>query len=331
MGKLINGLPGVIGVSILATIAVLLSKYISLSATLIAIMLGFLVGNLIQLPQSLKAGVTWSESHALSIAVALLGAQLNVFNMFAISLGTLVFIIAALIVTFSVTFLFAKLLKINSSQACLVASGQGICGTAAIMATQKVIKTSTIEAGLVVALVNFLGFVGVLLTAWLAPSLYSTNDTASGLLIGNTLQSMGHVVAAGFSVNDEVGHLAVLVKMCRILLLIPVLLFLILYTRVSRQKTRENKTVRLSWIQLVPMFIWMFLLLSAMASMQWIPVVLQNGLSTISDVLFLLAMVAIGLAIKIKDIYHQGGRLLLLVILVFSTQLLFSIWFLHYI
>ena len=318
-------------VSVLAAIAVLLSNYVSLSDTLIAIILGFLVGNLVSLPTKLQAGVKWSESQALSIAVALLGVNLNVFTMYEINAMTLLLIITALVLTFFVTFIFAKLLKINPSQACLVASGQGICGSAAVMATQKIIKTSTVEAGLVVALVNFLGFVGVFVTAWLAPSLFTANDTNSGMLIGNTLQSMGHVVAAGFSINDEVGHLAILVKMCRILLLIPVLLILILYTRMYSQSTSENDHVPIHWIKLVPLFIWVFLILSFMASMQWVPVRVQTGLSEISSVLFLLAMVAIGLAIKIKDIYQQGGRLLILVILVFSTQLLFSIWFLNYV
>lgn len=330
MGKLLNGLPGVFVVSILAAIAVLLSKYVSLSATLIAIMLGFLLGNLVRIPAKFKTGVAWSESQALSIAVALLGVELNVFTMLEINFITLLFITVALVLTFSVTFIFAKLLKVNLPQACLVASGQGICGSAAVMATQKIIKTSTIEAGLVVALVNFLGFVGVFLTAWLAPSLFTENHSASGLLIGNTLQSMGHVVAAGFSVSDEVGQLAVLVKMCRILLLIPVLLILILYTRSFSQSNNESKQVPIHWVKLVPLFIWVFLLLSFMSTMQWVPTILQNGLTEISAVLFLLAMVAIGLGIRIKHIYQQGGRLLILGILVFSTQLLFSVWFLKY-
>ncbi|WP_180236483.1 YeiH family protein [Marinicella litoralis] len=323
-----NGVPGVLGVAVLAAIAVILSKYVSLSGTLIAIMLGFALGNIITVPTKLQTGIKWCESQALSIAVALLGVNLNVFTMLEINAMTLLFIISSLALTFSVTFIFAKILNIQPAQACLVASGQGICGSAAVMATQKIIKAPTVEAGLVVAVVNFLGFVGVFLTAWMAPYLFTVNDSGAGLLIGNTLQSMGNVVAAGFSVNDEVGHLAVLVKMCRILLLIPVLLLLILYSKRAGQVNRQAEPVPIHWVKLVPLFIWVFLVLSFMSSMQWIPPVIQTGLSEVSGVLFLLAMVAIGLAIKVKDIYQQGGKLLILGMLVFSFQLLFSVWFL---
>ncbi len=329
MGKLIDGLPGVLVVGVLAFIAVILSKYVSLSATLIAIMLGFLLGQLMVIPEKLQVGIKWSECQALSIAVALLGVNLNVFSVLEINTNILLFIVVALILTFSVTFLWAKLLNIKFSQACLVASGQGVCGTAAVMATQKVIKTSPMEAGLVVALVNFLGFLGVFVSVGLASSFLATNDSDGALLIGNTLQSMGHVVAAGFSINEATGHLAVLVKMCRILLLIPVLLLLIFYTkRISQIEQSEESTIH--WIQLIPSFIWFFLLLIFLSSMQWIPDVVQSVMSEISGLLFLLAMVAIGLGISIKDIYQNGGRLLILGVLVFVSQLLFSVWFLRY-
>ncbi len=323
-----NLIPGVLLTSLLAVLAFVFNKYISLSANLIAILLGFVLGHLLgHGKKQFTAGISWCESKILAIAVALLGAQLNLSALMAIDGMSLTMVISGLLFTFVMTLLMAKILRISYQEACLVASGQGICGSAAVMASQSIIKAPAAQAGLVVALVNFLGFVGVFLTVWLATALFNVDTQASGLLIGNTLQSMGHVVAAGFSLNDEVGQLAVLVKMCRILLLIPVLLLLIVFIGRRAQQDQADGG-QIHWLRLIPVFIWVFLLLSCLVSMGWLPTAWAGTLSTISKWLFLLAMAAIGLNIELKHIYRSGGRILLLALLVFSVQLLFSVWFL---
>lgn len=334
MRSVFNFIPGFLLVSLLAVIAFFLSKYISVSANLIAILLGFLLVNVVQNRFIKSAGklnpsIKWCESKALAIAVALLGAQLNVSALLEIKPIILILLISGLLVTFVVTLVLAKLLKVGQPQAFLIASGQGICGSAAVMASQSVIKAPTAQAGLVVALVNFLGFVGVFAAVGLAKLFFQADDYSSGVMIGNTLQSMGHVVAAGFSINDEVGQSAVLVKMCRILLLIPVLLVLIGLTGKTSQNTNDASSIH--WIRLIPLFIWVFLLLSFMATMQWLPTGLLEILASLGKWLFLLAMVAIGLSIRIRDLYQGGGRLLILGFWVFAVQLCFTVWVLLYI
>jgi uncharacterized integral membrane protein (TIGR00698 family) len=331
MRAIVNLLPGILLVSLLAVVAFIVSKYVSLSANLNAIILGFLVANLVlpkqpQLKQKMQPGCNWCEAKALAIAVALLGAQLNMTALLEVNQASLLLIIFGLLLTFLITMLLAKIMKVSNQQACLLASGQGICGSAAVMATQSVIKAPSAQVGMVVALVNFLGFVGVFITVWLASWFFSGHAEESGILIGNTLQSMGHVVAAGFSLNEDVGHFAVLIKMCRILLLIPVLLIIIFING----KAAQNKggAIQIHWFKLIPYFIWVFLLLSFMTSMEWLPSGLLTVLSDVSKWLFLLAMTAIGLSIEVKYIHQSGSRVLLLGLLVFCSQLVFSVWFL---
>jgi len=326
-----NRFPGILAVGGLATLTVLLGKYISLSSTLIAILLGFVVGNMVRLPQSFKHGIKWVESQGLTVAVALLGIQLNLSLLLQINTITLVAIAVAIVVTFIVTFLLAKWMHISGTDACLVASGQAICGSAAVMATTNVLNASKLSVGLTIAVVNFLGFIGIFIAPWLSQQLFPNDAAASGFLIGNTLQSMGHVVAAGFTVSDEVGQTAVLIKMCRILFLIPTLLVLIFWVGKSKNRpisSGQKKPVvtkKLSWLKLVPLFIWGFLGLVFLSSMGWVSKDLAGVLKQTGDLLFVLAMVAIGLGIRVHEIWQHGSQLLLLACVVFLVQIGFTV------
>lgn len=322
MRALIHFIPGWLMVGCLAWVAWWMATYVAVGVTLLALLLGFVVGNLWSIPQRFSAGIAWAECHALSIAVALMGLQMNAAVMWQINGWVLAFVVLALVMTFAITGWLARLLAIPTPAACLLASGQGICGSAAVMAVQKVLHAPAGQAALTVAVVNFLGFIGVFVLSWLAPFWVGTGAADAGMLLGNTLQSMGHVVAAGFAVNEPAGQAAVLIKMCRILLLVPLLLVLIAVRRRSTagDSDRPEKTHG-SWLALVPWFIWVFLLCSVMASMAWLPDAALEWGGWGSDGLFVLAMVAIGLRVRLRELSTSGGRLLLLGGLVFAIQI----------
>jgi uncharacterized integral membrane protein (TIGR00698 family) len=322
-------IPGILLIVALAILAYFLAKYVSLSLSMIAILLGATVGNLLGQPKATQAGVNWSESQLLAVAVALLGAELNMNVLLELNGVILLVVVVSLLVTFSVTMVFAKWFKVAKTTACLVASGQAICGSAAVMAAQKIVKANPTQVALVVSLVNFLGFLGVFITTWLVTTYFIQDINGAGLMIGNTLQSMGHVVAAGLSVNEDVNHAAVLIKMCRILLLIPMMLVLIYFNN-AKQAVASKNLANINWLQTVPLFIWVFILLSVFSTMNWLPLQLQNHLAQISQVLFVFALVAIGLNLKVKQIWQQGGKLLLLGTSVFAVQLLFTFLVLRY-
>lgn len=334
MRTLIELFPGIVVVVILSALAVLLNQFFGFNTLLIAISLGFVVGNLVSLPTTFKTGIKWTESKSLAVAVALLGVQLNFSLLMQINPITLSLIALSIIVTFVVTLWLAKMFRINRVEACLVASGEAICGSAAVMAAAKVLHAPKVPVGLIIAVVNFLGFLGVFLTPWLIQQFFHANDANSGFLIGNTLQSMGHVVAAGFAVNETVGQGAVLIKMCRILFLIPTLLVLMFWvTRQSNKITTvdtdelngqisNNKT---SLLKLIPLFIWFFLAFILITNLGWIPTDMKQVMIQLSDLLFVLAMVAIGMNIRMQDIWQQGGRLLLMASVVFVVQIVFTL------
>ena len=338
----LQGLPGFILTVILAAIAVLLVQYIDLNITLIAISLGFIIGNLLSFSPNFEAqtqtGITWIETYGLSTAVALLGLQLNLSLLFQINSMNLSVIALAILVTFVLTFLLSKMFRIDGVHACLLASGQAICGSAAVMAATNALKVPhKAQTGLIIAVINFLGFLGVFMVAEISQYFFVDNDQAKAFMIGNTLQSMGHVVAAGFVVSEEVGQGAVLIKMCRILFLIPTLLVLVFWFNRSAKVTDNihpndhNIISKTYWLKLVPLFIWVFLVLILFNNLGWISDELAELLTQLSDALFVLAMVAIGLSIRLQGIWQQCSKLLLVAGLLFGFQIAFTLVFLHWI
>lgn len=326
--------PGILLVAVISMTVLLLGRYFDFSQLLMAISLGFVVGNLINLTSTFKVGVKWIESKALAVAVALLGVQLSFVFLMQINPLTLCLIALSILVTFVATLMLAKAFRINQVESCLLASGEAICGSAAVMAAAKVLNAPKVPVGLIIAVVNFLGFLGVFLTPWLVQQMALTEPTDSGFLMGNTLQSMGHVVAAGFAVDDTVGQSAVLIKMCRILFLIPTLLVLVFWVANKSNKSVANgpglpahhaPRNQPSWFKLVPMFIWFFLAFIIITNLGWIANDIKTILIQVSDLLFVLAMVAIGLNIRLQDIWQQGGKLLFLGGVVFGVQISFTL------
>ncbi|MGJ8662012.1 MAG: YeiH family protein [Marinicella sp.] len=320
MGKYMAWFPGVLILAVLSTLTWIINQHTGVSSALLALGLGWLAGLVLHQVNFLQAGVNWSECHGLSVAVALLGLQLNFQLVLQIDGNTAILVILGMAFTFGITLWLSKWLKVAGSAACLLASGQGICGSAAIMGAQKIVQAPAAQVALMVGLVNILGVAGVLITTAIAHALFQQNPIESGHLIGNTLQSMGHVVAAGFSVNEPTGQVAVLIKMCRILLLIPVLLIMSFTFR----QAGESQTQSMSWIRLVPLFVLFFLFFSLVNTMQWLPKTLSDHLTQVGDFLMLIALAGIGFNLKFSQLKGLGGRILLMGVVVFTLQILFS-------
>ncbi len=342
MRTFLEGVPGFLLVGILAAIALFLTQYIGLSVSLIAILLGFVVGNLLSFTpnvvSSTHTGIIWIETYGLSTAVALLGLQLNLSLLLQVNATSLSVIALAIVMTFLITVLLSKMFRIDATNACLLASGQAICGSAAVMAATKALNVSNkAQTGLIIAVINFLGFLGVFIVTEMGQYFFAGDEIANAFMIGNTLQSMGHVVAAGFGISEEVGQGAVLIKMCRILFLIPTLLVLVYWISRSIKEADnncdndQNTVSKVYWLKLVPLFIWVFLALILLNNLGWISQGVIDPLTQLSDVLFILAMVAIGLSIRVQDIWQQCSKLLLVAGVVFILQIAFTWVFLQWV
>ena len=309
----------IIGIILCVAIAVVsrfIAHYILIGGVTTAIILGLLTGNLIKLPEKITPGINFSEKKILSWAIALMGFRLNYSVLANLGIPVVILIVAGVIFTISFSLILGRLLGMEKDLSLLLGIGNSVCGSSAIAAAQSVIKTRDEHVGVSVAVINLLGTVGIFLLPFLAISVPGLSGKGSGVLIGNTLQAIGQVTAAGFSLDDSIGQTAMIVKMGRILMITPLVILL----NLKRNGTTKNK----SHLPKIPSYILLFILFSLIASRNIIPESIIDVINRISEFLLVTAMSAVGLNITFRDLLTAGRKALLAGSLTFAGQILFS-------
>ena len=299
----------------------LFSEYIPIGSVVIAIIIGIIIGNTAKIGDRFQKGITFSEKQILSFAIALMGVNLNFLILEELGYKSILIIIAIVLTALLSSLLFAKMFKLDRKFALLIGIGNGICGSSAIAATEQIIGVKEEEVGLSIAIVNFLGTVGIFILPFVGSIFLKFTDINSGILIGSTLQAVGQVVAAGFSVSNLSGETATIVKMARILMLTPVVFALIfIFSRKNKNNT-EQKTKKKAGI---PLFIVGFVLFSLVPTFSLLPEEYIHIISKISHYSLIIAMAAIGLRITFGSILKDGKAALLVGSLIFLVQILLS-------
>ena len=302
---------------LIGLLSIYISGYIPLGAVALAIVVGLIIGNMFRIPQTFNQGIQFSEQHVLSFAIALLGVNLNFTILKDLGYMSIIIIILTMICTIGFSLLYAKIFDFNKKVAVLLGIGNGICGSSAIAATKGIIDANDKEAGLSIAVVNLLGTVGMFIVPLIAMGLMNLSDIKSGLLIGNTLQSVGQVMASGFSVNEITGEASTIVKMVRILMLTPVVFMLIFICSKNkymqmRKKKSSNK---------FPLFIIGFLLFSFVPTFGLLPEEFIQIISKTSHYALIVAMAGLGLKIEFKSILKSGMSILIAGTMIFCIQI----------
>lgn len=313
-----NKIYGIFLSIVIGAIAVFASGFIPVGSVALAIVVGAVVGNIVNLHNKYEEGITYSEKKLLGMAIALMGINLDFVILSHLGFTSIFLIISAMIVTILVSIYFAKLFKFDKNFSLILGIGNGVCGSAAIAATKDIVGLDKQKTGLAVAIVNFLGTIGIFIVP-LIGVLFSFSDVEIGILVGNTLQAVGQVVAAGFSVNESVGQSATIVKMGRVLMLTFVILALIYF--IAKKKTEDSASSKAFQI---PLFIVGFIFFSIVASTKLAPQILVDGISAASHYLLLVAMAAIGLKINFKTIKEHGSKAFLIATYIFIVQIVFT-------
>ncbi len=310
----------------IALIASLLSNILPLGGVTLAILAGIFIGNIFpSFASKGETGIKFSEKKLLEVAVALTGINLNFQVLYALGAKTLLLVVSTLTLVLMISYFLSLKFSLSRRFGLLVGIGSGVCGSSAIAATEKILGTTQEETGISVAVVNFLGTVGLFVLPVFSIKVAGFSEISTGIWIGNSLQAVGQVVAAGFSVSKVAGETAVLVKMARILMLFPLVLILLFFFKKHRKETEVRAKLKF------PYFILGFVFFAILAS-SGLP-----GTNTIKVIgkaahyLLVIAMAGIGLRIKFGGLVSVGkkalffGSFLFLVQLVF-TGLILGIW-----
>lgn len=302
-------------------LALFIANSVPLGAVTLAIILGIAVGNISSLRSYFGEGIDFTERRFLPFAIALMGVNLNFLILRELGVKSILIIVAAMGVTIFSSIALARIFKFDSKFALLLGIGNGVCGSSAIVATEQIIGAKKEDVGLSIAIVNFLGTIGIALLPLISSVLLQLNSINSGLLIGNTLQAIGQVVAAGFSVDEIAGQTATIVKMGRILMLTPLIFTLIfIFSRKNTGATEGEKTKKIG----IPLFIVGFTVLSLVPTFGLLSDSSIQVISNIGRYALIIAMAAIGLKISFASILKDGKKALLIGSLIFIVQIVFS-------
>ncbi|MDA7951272.1 MAG: putative sulfate exporter family transporter, partial [Pirellulaceae bacterium] len=153
--------PGIIFCILVGMVAVLLSQNISIGAVTLAIVLGIFIKAPAKYFQWFDKGVQFCERQLLAIAVTLMGVNLDYRLLSELGVKSVLIIFVSIVWTILTAIGIGKLLGLKRNTAILLGIGNGICGSAAIAATKDITGANEEEVGISIAVVNFLGTMGI--------------------------------------------------------------------------------------------------------------------------------------------------------------------------
>lgn len=298
-------------VSICAAVGYALSTlpYFDKFGTLVlALIAGIFVSNVVrvdgELHERYKSGIKFSSKNLLELGVVLLGMRLNFLIIAELGLTFAVANILVIIIGLISLELIGRRFGLSPSLRRSIGVGTSICGSSAIAAAIPILKPTDEETGVSITVVNLLGTFGVFLYITIL-QFYTPSEVLFGALAGTTLQSVGQVIAAGYSYSQEAGDIALVVKLMRVAMLVPVLIVLSILTRKSTQKTSEKTDKR---PPILPWFLIGFLLVGVANTFLAIPESITNIIVQFSLAFTALAMAAIGLGVNLSIFGKLGSR-----------------------
>lgn len=290
------------------------------SALTLAMLLGMLTANLgPRHTRPAPATLAFCKTTLLRTGIVLFGLRLTLGELG--QLGPTVWLIDAAVLgsTFALALWAGPRLGLDRESSVLIGAGSAICGAAAVMAAQPVIRASGERASLAVAGVVLFGSLAMLLYPAAYPLLASlgVSDTAYGVMTGSTLHEVAQVVAAGKAVSDQAANAAVLTKMLRVMMLAPFLLLLAAWWQ-RRQPQADGQRGRIT----IPWFAFGFVAMVALNSSGWLPAAVVAPLQQLTTLLLATAMAALGLDTRASAIRAAGWQPLLLAGLLFGWLML---------
>ncbi len=304
-GLLLTG--GVAGVAFYAArLEAKLLGHAVVDALVLAILLGIVMRSVMRKPETFESGIDFGAKQVLEVAVFLLGASVDLPALLSAGPALIAAIVLLVALALPLSYGIARALGLPHPLALLIACGNAICGNSAIAAVAPVIHAERAQVAAAIAFTAVLGVGAVIGLPFLMTPLGYT-EHQYGVLVGLTVYAVPQVLAAAFPVGIAAGQMATLVKLARVLLLGPVVLGAALTHH--RAPTEEAPKLRLG--QLVPWFIVGFVALAALRTAGILPEPLVSGARTLSHLLTLVAMAALGLSVEIRAMKAVGPRVAL--------------------
>jgi len=350
-------LPGIALAAVLAFVSIELAtvpwlQSNGISALTLAIILGMAVGNSVypRMAGGSGMGVNFSKQTLLRLGIVLYGIRLTFQDIRHVGIAGVIIDSIVMCSTFALAWaLGTRVLGLDRRTAMLIGAGSSICGAAAVMATEPVVRGRSDQVTVAVSTVVVFGTIAI----FLYPALYhlnavyhligSNSPAEYGVFAGSTIHEVAQVVAAGRAIGDQAAATAVITKMVRVMLLAPFLLGLSVY--LSREKSAAdvapdaagmasdaarttgaglaNAPARSMPAQpapriTIPWFALGFVAVTALNSLFAVPAQVASVVTGFDTFVLAMAMAALGLTTHVSAIRRAGVKPLVLAAILFA-------------
>lgn len=281
---------------------------LSFSPLIIGIILGMLYANSLRshLPDTWAPGIQYCSKRILRLGIILYGFRLTFQDVVAV--GVLTIVVDVLIVTLTILggVWIGKLMKMDRDIALLTSIGSGICGAAAVLGAEATMHTKPYKTAVAVATVVIFGTLSMFLypVAYRA-GILNLSPTEMGIFSGSTLHEVAHAVGAGNAMGEEIAGVSIIVKMIRVMLLVPVLIILG-WWMAARAKNSSSEGGKRKVA--VPWFAFGFLLVIGFNSFDLLPVAVVNWINEFDTFLLTMAMAALGAETSFDKFKKAGAK-----------------------
>jgi uncharacterized integral membrane protein (TIGR00698 family) len=302
---------GILFVAIFAAAATYISmlspvKALGLSPLVIGIVMGIFYANTLhnKTPTQWQSGITFSAKKVLRFAIVFYGFRIT-FQQIA-EVGMDGFLVSLIMLTTTLvlgSWLGYKVFGMEKDTSILTASGAAVCGAAAVLATEPVLKSEEYKTAIAVSMVVLFGTVSMFLYPVLYTAIFENatgflHMTARefGIYVGGTIHEVAQVVAVPASIpnaSEEMANAAVIVKMTRVIMIAPMLIALGFYLAWSSKKEGEGHNEKVKLV--IPWFAVYFILVAGFNSLQLVPQHIVDLINEIDTFLLTMAMTALGM------------------------------------
>ncbi|WP_281976167.1 YeiH family protein [Halobacillus litoralis] len=290
-----------------------------------AILLAVIYRHFFGYPEFIRSGIQFSAKKLLRLAIILFGLKLNI-NVI-INEGLPLLFKGVLVIIFAIGFMYllAVLFKADVSLTMLLGIGTGICGASAIAAVSPILKAKEEDTAISAGVISIVGTLFAIAYTIIRPIL-PINAEEYGIWAGLSLHEIAHVALAGEPAGEEGLGMALLAKLGRVFLLVPVSLILVWFMQKKGKKDNEHTIA-------FPYFLIGFILMSLFGSyidgaLFTIPASLMSGISTFTSFILTMAMVGLGLSVSLSDVREKALKPMILLVLTSIILSLLSYWIL---
>ncbi|WP_245983545.1 YeiH family protein [Ammoniphilus oxalaticus] len=276
-----------------------------------AIILAIAYRQIFGYPRQIQAGIQFSSKVLLRLAIVLYGLKLNIGLVLSQGLGLLLQDAIIIMSVIIVMMLLAKRLKAETSLSLLLAIGTGVCGAAAIAAASPILKSKDEDTALGVGIIALVGTIFAIIYTVVRPFL-PISPLHYGIWSGVSLHELAHVVLAAAPAGQDPLAIALLAKLGRVFLLIPLCFILMFWMNKNQMSVSATSKSKISF----PWFLIGFIIMSIIGSYilgVYIPVspTFNATMTQLTTFTLTMAMTGLGLNVNLHDALTKAFRPLL--------------------